>query len=66
MTHERYALDSIEGMTRELAACLTPHTLTAVVVDIATSHNRSIGADVKTFANRLADQCKALTGEVPA
>ena len=66
MTHERYALDRLEDLTRELAACLTPETLAAVVMEIATSYNRPIGVDLMRFANRLADQCKVLIGEVPA
>ena len=63
---ERYALDRLANLTRELAACLTPQTLAAVVVEIAASHNRPIGADLKQFANRLDKQWQVLYDEVPA
>ena len=63
---ERYALDRIANLTRELAACLTPQTLAAVVGEIDENCNRPVGGDLQTFARRLDKQWQVLYDEVPA
>ena len=60
---ERYAERRIADLTREIAACLTPETLAAVVDEVAENCNRPIAADLQTFARRLACEYGVLVEE---
>ena len=55
-----YALHRIEQLTAEIAGCLTPATLRAVIDDITDNHTKPVQADLKRFARDMQRQLAVL------
>ena len=59
---EQYAAERVEDLTKEIAGCLTPATLTAIIDDIEDNHTTPILVSLKRFAERLTAQRDSLIG----
>ena len=59
---EQYADERIEHLTKQIAGCLTPTTLMAVVRDIIADHPRPISKELTKFCRQMAMQVEVLIG----